>query len=118
MSEVTASALAALCDRPRWGPEDARQVLLGWQSSGLSLAEFARRHRLQAVRLQRWRARLGEPEAVPMFFHRVEVNDPTPVTEAPSLVLILRSNHRLEIGEGVDPATLVSVIRTVEGGGC
>ena len=84
MSEVTASALAVLCDRPRWRPEHARQVLLGWRSSGLSRAEFTRRHRVQAVRLQRWRARLGEPEAAPMSFHRVEVDDPTPVTAAPA----------------------------------
>ena len=118
MSDATASALSAILARPRWRREHAREVLQHWHSSGLPLAEFAQRHALHPVRLQRWQTRLSTPQTLSPRFQRVEVIDRPAAADSPSLVLVLRSHHRLEIGAGVDPATLASVIRTVEGVGC
>jgi hypothetical protein len=42
-----------------WTEEHARKLLDAWKKSGLSMAEFARRERVRAKRLQWWRLRLG-----------------------------------------------------------
>lgn len=44
----------------RWTPKDARRVLAACDGSGLSVAAFAREHRLNGQRLSWWRKRLGE----------------------------------------------------------
>jgi len=42
----------------RWTPADAQVVLAAHQESGLTLAAFARRHRLSLQRLYAWRRHL------------------------------------------------------------
>ena len=50
----------------RWTAADAALVLSAWESSGLSMAAFARRHGLTGQRIAWWRERLGKlTEAVP-----------------------------------------------------
>ncbi len=43
----------------RWRADDARRVLAAWRSSGLSAAEFGRRHEFDEQRLGWWRKRLA-----------------------------------------------------------
>ena len=74
----------------RWREADAREALVAWRSSGLSVCAFARRHGLHSKRLYRWFRRLGAPPsaragraatppASPSF---VEVVVPQPETQA------------------------------------
>lgn len=50
----------------RWTAADAARVLSAWETSGLSMSAFARRHVLTAQRIAWWRERLGElSNAVP-----------------------------------------------------
>ena len=51
--------------RTRWTPAEAHAVLDELDASGLSMAEFGRRHDLQPNRLQRWRKRLGRAPETP-----------------------------------------------------
>ena len=50
--------LARLTGLPRWSAAQARAVLTAQRASGLCVAHFARRHRLDPARLYRARARL------------------------------------------------------------
>lgn len=50
--------LARLTGLPRWSAAQARAVLTAQRDSGLCVAHFARRHRLDPARLYRARARL------------------------------------------------------------
>lgn len=45
----------------QWKPEQARQELEAWRSSGLTLATYAERRGVTTTRLSWWRERLGEP---------------------------------------------------------
>lgn len=56
--------------RRRWRQEDARVVVEAWRSSGDSLAEFCRRHKLKAQRVTRWARRL---DGGSIQFHPVEL---------------------------------------------
>ena len=49
----------------RWTAADAALVLSAWESSGLSMAAFARRHLLTAQRISWWRERLGKLTEAP-----------------------------------------------------
>ena len=45
----------------QWKPEQAREELEAWRSSGLTLATYAERRGVTTTRLSWWRERLGEP---------------------------------------------------------
>ena len=45
----------------QWKPEQARQELEDWRSSGQTLATYAERRGVTTTRLSWWRERLGEP---------------------------------------------------------
>ena len=47
-----------------WHEDEARFALTEWESSGLTLREFALAHGIHLTKLQRWRRRLFEPTSV------------------------------------------------------
>lgn len=47
-----------------WREAEARYALATWESSGLTLREFAEAHRIRLAKLRRWRRRLSEPTTV------------------------------------------------------
>jgi hypothetical protein len=53
----------------RWTPEQAREVLVRWQASGLTLTAFAAQEDVGLGKLMRWKANLGfvgsAPQQVP-----------------------------------------------------
>jgi hypothetical protein len=57
--------------RSYWDEDDARVVVAAWESSGETLAAFARRHRVDGHRVSRWARRLAA--SAPLRFHPVRV---------------------------------------------
>lgn len=56
-----------------WRADDARVVVDAWRASGLSQAEFARRHGFHVRRLRRWRRWLEEAAPEPSVASLVPV---------------------------------------------
>lgn len=54
------NVVEAMALRERWTTSDAERVLAACQSSGKSMAAFAREHGLKIQRLSWWRKRLGD----------------------------------------------------------
>ena len=113
---------AAALQSGYWHREAAELVLGAWAESGLSLTAFARRHRIQAKRLGRWRRRLEEaPETGPIF-HRVRLIPDSERNEMAAgdggLELVLRGGRRVSVRPGFDTATLEQLVRIVESWSC
>jgi len=68
--------MAEVAVRRYWRERDARVVVEAWRTSGESLREFARRHRVDRRRVARWAGRLDGSEPAPVHFHPVRVADP------------------------------------------
>ena len=83
----------------RWDEHHARQALIAWRASGLSVRAFGIRHDLQVKRLYRWFERLGagrlasavgRPAGAPSSARRSAPSSPPPlafvelVTAAPA----------------------------------
>ena len=104
-SEVTSSK------RRRWKVADARAILAGLESSGLTLAAFAAREGLKVERLRRWRQRLGTVEksiaATPAF---IEVRRRAP----DSVAIVLCSGRMLRVSEAIDAEVLRRIVDALE----
>ena len=114
--------------RPRnLRPDEARRLLVAFERSGLSLAEFERRHDLSRNRLSWWRKRLGAatatgprpvPASVTFLPVRIEVPPraaPTPVVAAP-IELVLPDGAVVRVPPSFDAtslARLLDVLREV-----
>lgn len=118
--------------RPRnLRPAEARRLLLAFERSGLSLAEFERRHDLSRNRLSWWRKRLGTtatatdtrptPASVTFLPVRVEVPPravPPPVAAAP-IELVLPDGTLVRVPSTFDVATLTRLLDVLrEGRSC
>ena len=109
--------------RPRnLRPAEARRLLLAFEHSGLSLAEFERRHNLSRNRLSWWRKRLGAaatatdtrpgPASVTFLPVRVAVPPraaPPPVAAAP-IELVLPDGTVVRVPPSFDVATLTRLL--------
>jgi hypothetical protein len=100
-------SLEHITRKRKWSEAEERQVVDGWRRSGLSPADFARRHGLAEVRLLRWRARLAE---------RVAPADPVMAAFFPVKICdeIMRSRGSFGGGAG-DPHTRALVIEDLIG---
>jgi transposase-like protein len=59
------TSLDLIFTHARWTPDEAREVLGSLERSGLTVAEFAAQHSIQAQRLFAWRRKFaGEPAAL------------------------------------------------------
>ncbi len=119
--EKDQGAFRAVARNPYWREGDARVVLEEWSSSGLEVAEFARRHGLRAGRLRRWSERLGARRG--LKFHPVElrldgVSAGPPVSGEGGVAVVLRGGRRVAVGRDFDEELLARVVRVVESWPC
>lgn len=80
MFRLLPSRVARALDRSRWTESEARVVLDTATRLGLSIPEFARRHRIDERRLRMWERRLAPTTTAPPPLTFVEVIAPTVVT--------------------------------------
>ncbi|QRN99906.1 transposase [Archangium violaceum] len=76
-AEVEAT-LARAAASSYWSESEARAVLEAYETSGLSVAEFARRYGLGPQRLRWWKKRRREEESSKLSFIPVHVAAPPP----------------------------------------
>lgn len=90
-----------------------------WEVSGLSQAEYCRKHHLKSHKFLYWKQKMTRQEAAPRFV-QVDLH-PVPEPDA-AVALPLRvifSDHLcIEVHTGFDPATLEQVILTLRRAGC
>jgi len=125
---------------PRWQEADVRRFLAEAESSGLGMAEYARREGLDEKRLYSWRSRLAgrpastegsatrdarPPYAKPAFVpavivgHRADAHRTASARDLRGGVeLVLRSGHRLHVDADFDAATLVRLVEALESSRC
>ena len=109
--------------RPRnLRPAEARRLLLAFERSGLSLAEFERRRDLSRNRLSWWRKRLGvaanvtdaHPAQASVSFLPVRVAVPPRVAPAPTatapIELVLPDGTVVRVPPSFDVATLTRLL--------
>ena len=95
----------------RWTDNDARTVLAAQAASGLSVAAFAAREKIDPQRLYFWRRRLdGAPETTaPAAF--IEVRSPV---RREVVEVELRSGHVIRVVESIDPRVLRRFVDALE----
>jgi transposase-like protein len=85
----------------RWTAKDAERALGQWKASGLSMAEYGRRHGIHPKRLYGWRDRLasrpGEAEAITSDEGQQFVEATICGTESDAAVVLKRGALRIEV---------------------
>ena len=108
--------------KKRWSEAEGRQVLDEWRRSGLSPADFARRHRLAEVRLLRWRARLEEQVAsvdpVTAAFLPVKIKESAAQDTGEGVALVLTSGVTIRVPVGTSPAWVARLVQALEHAPC
>jgi transposase len=123
--------------RRRWSEEDKLQILQEAATSGLSVAEVARRHDVVPQQIYIWRrqflakvkAETSGHSASPRFLPVAVVSE-TEAPEAPQgertidklrgaarpvwIEIRCKGGRVLKVGAGIDPAVLQALIRSVE----
>jgi transposase-like protein len=101
-----------------WTETEAQAVLEAYEASGLSVAEFARRHGLGPQRLRWWKKRRAE-EGPALSFVPVHVAAP-PSPEAQraagtaSMEVLLARGRRIRVEPGFDADALARLVRALE----
>ena len=112
-----------------WSQGSAELVVAAWERSGATLTAFARRYGLRRDRLSRWRDRLRRArESTGLAFHPVVLrgspDEPVdrsgiaPSTTTTDLELLVCGGRRIMVRRGFDPATLLELVRVLEGDRC
>jgi len=118
-TERVDATLARAAASNYWSEAEGQAVLEAWEASGLSVAEFARRHGLGPQRLRWWKKRRAE-EAGPEFsFIPVHVAAaPSPeAQQAPgtaSMEVLLARGRRIRVEPGFDAHALARLVRALE----
>jgi hypothetical protein len=138
---MTATEISRLKEIPYWREREGQRVVDAWRASGLSLAEFARRHGILGRRIRWWAGRLGErpgrgeatPEgamtllpvrviapAPPCAPKKASTSQPWPCTDSPTytgaagvLELVLASGHVVRVRPDFDEAALRRLVRVL-----
>jgi len=97
--------------RTRWTASDAAEVLAELDASGQSVAEFAIERGLQAVRLSRWRQRLGRTIGS-VGLVPVTVNGSSAIRIGSRGMIVETASVRIEVHD-YDPATAAWVAELV-----
>lgn len=107
-----ASQLAA--NRAYW-----EKQVMQWEVSGLSQAEYCRKHHLKSHKFLYWKQKMTRQEAAPRFV-QVDLHPvPEPDAAVASPLRVIFSDHLcIEVHKGFDPATLEQVILTLRRTGC
>lgn len=83
-----------------------------YRNSGLSRREFCEKHHLKRSTLDYWFCRLGRQEKECGL---IELNPALMALPAPSVVLSIGQDCRIEIRAGFDPQLLAEVVRALGG---
>lgn len=117
-TEKVDAALARAAASNYWTEAEAQAVLEAYEASGLSVAEFARRHGLGPQRLRWWKKRRAEEAAPALSFVPVHVAAPPPETQrapgAASMEVLLARGRRIRVEPGFDADALARLVRTLE----
>ncbi|MCP5020799.1 MAG: hypothetical protein GY930_03390 [bacterium] len=103
----------------RWNEAQARVVVEALRRSGLSVREFAGRHGLHEVRVQRWHKRLGQAERgeARTGFVPAVVRLPEPAGTAAGVTVRLPDGVAIELYNGslLTPVALADLVRQLRG---
>lgn len=118
-TEAVDAALARATASSYWSETEAQAVLEAYEASGLSVAEFARRHGLGPQRLRWWKKRRAEEGGPALSFVPVHVAaPPSPeARQAPgtaSMEVLLAGGRRIRVEPGFDVDALARLVRTLE----
>jgi len=109
-----------VCDvRRRRSRQEVEQLVLEYETSGLSQNEFCRERGLALSTLGRYRTRRKrQAPAVSNVLLAVEVSGRAPGSVAgtgSALAVVLRGGRRVEVGRGFDAGTLQQLVHVLEG---
>jgi len=94
-----------------------KQHIDSWQETGLTQAEYCRRHNLKHYQLVYWKKRFLKTETavsfVPLELERL-LDIPCQQDRAP-LCLVINNHFKIEISAGFDPQLLRQLIFTLRG---
>jgi hypothetical protein len=94
-----------------------KQHIDSWQETGLTQAEYCRRHNLKHYQLVYWKKRFLKTETgvsfVPLKLEDL-LDIPTPQDRA-SLCLVVNNHFKIEIRAGFDPQLLRQLIFALQG---
>ncbi len=102
-----------------WTQAEAQAVLEACEASGLSVAEFARRHGLGAQRLRWWKKRRAEEAGPALKFVPVQVatgSSPEAQRAAGTacMEVVLTRGRRVRVEPGFDAQALARLVRALE----
>ena len=102
-----------------WSEAEAQAVLEAYEASGLSVAEFARRHGLGAQRLRWWKKRRAEETGAALSFVPVHVAAaPSPEAQrvggTACMEVLLARGRRIRVEPGFDVGELARLVRALE----
>ncbi len=106
--------------RRRWTEDEARQVLVAWEESGLELTAFAIGEGLDPQRLTRWRRRLAATssptfeEIVPHVITAPIESDATAGVARERFEIVLPSGRVVRVPESFDASALRRLLLVVE----
>jgi hypothetical protein len=83
-----------------------------WRASGLSQAQYCRRHNLKVHCLVYWRKKFARKNQDPVSFVQLKLPHDFQVTR-PAAIKIAVGRCRIEIQRGFDPETLKQLIHTL-----
>ncbi|MBN1608839.1 MAG: transposase [Polyangiaceae bacterium] len=128
--EVFERALWMVRNNRYWSSREAAVVLARFADSGLSIADFARRHGIPDKRIRRWKEKLPSPRAlvanevgtaaehtISLVPVRVvaESIEPTRATVFPSpLEVVVHGGRAVRVPAGFDSETLARVVTVLE----
>ncbi|QRK10889.1 transposase [Archangium violaceum] len=119
-AEEVGAPLARAAASSYWSESEARAVLEAYEESGLSVAEFARRHGLGPQRLRWWKKRRREEASPERSFVPVHVAAPPSREEretaagAASMEVVLARGRRIRVEPGFDADALARLVRALE----
>ena len=123
---TTVSVLAGPERRRRWTSAEKLRIVNDCETSGLSVAEFARQRDIHANLIHVWRrqARIGElsrasPGAVRFapvtIVAGADLKEAGPARDTPIIEVVLRNGRVLRLGESVAPANAARFADALEG---
>jgi hypothetical protein len=95
-----------------------RQHWEDWKESGLSQAEYGRRHGLEIHTFRYWVTKYNQPETLPATTALVKLPLQAQTMRDASLELVVDKKYRLIIRADFDSALLQAVLSSLEGRSC
>ena len=89
-----------------------------WRHSGLSQAQYCTKKMLALSTFSYWKRKLAQPEKVSPEFYPLTVQDNQTVVDVAAdsglQVVIGKQRFKIQIAKGFSPATLATLVKTLE----